>query len=167
MSSGHYCDDCAKAYYNCVCNSAKPYISKIQTEFTGTGRELFEVEKPIVAAFNAKYSTGLVSPRKIDLYDWDDIQTAMCEIIGIDKDMFRDYHKVVGGEYKDFWHVCLEQFIPDNMSNDSIEMMWRHDDPDCFTGDDAWKNLVLNAWNTVYDSIASNTDAGIYVSFSW
>jgi hypothetical protein len=41
---------------------------------------------------------------------WFDIQTTICEKMGIDEKYFRDYHEIVGGEYKDLWHIWLEYF---------------------------------------------------------
>ena len=108
----------------------------------------------------------MIASEKIDLYDWFEIQAKLCEVMGIDEDNFRGYHKVVGGEYKDFWHVCLETIVPDNMNNDTIDKMFSTK-PEWFEGDAAWKNLVLKAWNTVYESLTGPNDPGLYVRFSW
>ena len=45
-----------------------------------------------------------------EYYDWFEIQAAICEEMGIDPDYFRDYHKLVGGDYKDLWHEWLAYF---------------------------------------------------------
>jgi hypothetical protein len=39
--------------------------------------------------------------------------------MGIEEKYFRDYHKLVGGEYKDLWHIWLEYFQSD-VTNDTI-----------------------------------------------
>ena len=54
----------------------------------------------------------------IAYYEWDDIQTEICKEMGIDKKYFRDYHKLIGGDYKDLWHIWLEYF--DEVRNDTI-----------------------------------------------
>jgi hypothetical protein len=54
----------------------------------------------------------------IAYYEWFDIQTEICKEMGIDEKYFRDYHKLIGGEYKDLWHIWLEYF--DEVGNDTI-----------------------------------------------
>jgi hypothetical protein len=49
----------------------------------------------------------------VEYYDWSDIQKEICKEMGIEEEHFRDYHKVVGGEYKDCWHIWLEYFQED------------------------------------------------------
>lgn len=111
----------------------------------------------------------MIEATKIDMYDWFEIQEELCRIMGIDSKYFRDYHQVVGGDYKDFWHVCLDSIVPDHMSNDTIVVMYSCDDAETYKGDDAWKNEVLKAWNKFYNEALGegNTDSGIYVNFSW
>ena len=48
--------------------------------------------------------------REISYYNWSDIQTEVCKEMGIDEEYFRDYHKLVGGKYKDLWHEWLKYF---------------------------------------------------------
>jgi trans-2-enoyl-CoA reductase len=72
--------------------------------------------------------------RKVEYFDWSDIQKEICKEMGIEEQYFRDYHKLVGGEYKDLWHEWLEYFdsVPNNdtiVFNDLGEdlehkMMW-------------------------------------------
>ena len=102
-----------------------------------------------------------------NIYDWFELQAELCKLMGISEDNFRDYHGIVGGDYKDFWHVCLETIVPDNMSNGTIVCLYSTEE-EWFIGDDAWKNLVLVAWNKLYSSIEpSGLDSGILVNFSW
>ena len=61
-----------------------------------------------------------VQGKSIILYDWNDIEKEICNVMGIAEEHFRDYHKVVGGEYKDLWHVALDLVIPNNLRNDTI-----------------------------------------------
>ena len=55
----------------------------------------------------------------VEFYDWSDIQKEICKEMGIKEQYFRDYHKVVGGEYKDLWHIWLEYFDSE-VTNDTI-----------------------------------------------
>ena len=109
-----------------------------------------------------------IASKTVTIYDWRDIRRELCRIMGIAEDKFRDYHEIVGGEYKDFWHVCMDTIVPDHMANGTIVVMWSTD-ADWYEGDQEWKNTVLKAWNTFYDCICgvNHTDPGIYVEFSW
>lgn len=110
-----------------------------------------------------------IKPKIVEMYDWSDIEKELCRIMDIPTDMFRDYHKVVGGKYKDFWHVCLEIIIPEHMANGSIVTMYSCEDAETFfEGEEAWKNKVLIAWNELYATLdKSGIDSGIEVSFFW
>jgi hypothetical protein len=55
----------------------------------------------------------------VEYFDWDDIEKAICAEMGIAKDDFRDYHRVIGGDYKDLWHEWLAHF--DDVTNDTIK----------------------------------------------
>lgn len=55
---------------------------------------------------------------KIEYYNWKDIKLEICKKMGIDPIYFRDYNKLVGGEYKDLWHEWLIYF--DDVKNDTI-----------------------------------------------
>lgn len=103
----------------------------------------------------------------VDVYNWFDIQEYMCEYLGITKDQFRNYHSVVGGEYKDLWHVALETIIPDNMQNDTILEIYTGHFEDLFTGEEDWKNDLLRAWNAVCKELYVKPDDCIFVKFSW
>jgi hypothetical protein len=46
----------------------------------------------------------------IEFYDWFEIQTEICKEMGIEEEYFRDYHKLIGGDYKDLWHEWLNYF---------------------------------------------------------
>ena len=106
--------------------------------------------------------------RQITVYDWFEIQEELCKIMGIPSDLFRDYHSIVGGEYKDFWHVCLADIIPDNMTNGSIVKMYQYYGEYYDDENETWKNKVLWAWNIFYQSVDTDEiDSGIYVEFNW
>lgn len=42
-----------------------------------------------------------------EYYNWTDVQTEICKRLNIEEGFFRNYHKVIGGSYKDIWHVWL------------------------------------------------------------
>lgn len=103
----------------------------------------------------------------VKVYNWASIKELMCQELGISNDLFRDYHKVVRGAYKDCWYVMVDDVIPGNMSNGSIVMMFSHLAYDCYSGDEAWKGSVLKAWNRVYAKLDDGSDSGILVRFCW
>lgn len=88
-------------------------------------------------------------------HNWSDIQTAICEEMGIDEKYFRDYHEIVGGEYKDLWHIWLHYFESEVtngniMSNDLGEMPeykkeWLKED------DKEWAFPFIDAVYSVWD----------------
>lgn len=56
--------------------------------------------------------------KKIKYFEWVDIQREICKEMKIDEKYFRDYHKLIGGDYKDLWHEWMEYF--DEVSKDVI-----------------------------------------------
>lgn len=60
----------------------------------------------------------------LEYYDWSDVEEFLCEEMGIDQKHFRDYRSVVGGSYKDFWHVWIS--ITD-VRNDSYSYVYLED----------------------------------------
>lgn len=49
--------------------------------------------------------------KTIETYNWfTDIQPAICKEMNIEPQYFRDYHKLIGGSYKDLWHEWLHYF---------------------------------------------------------
>jgi hypothetical protein len=59
--------------------------------------------------------------KEIKYFDWIDIQKEICKQMNLDEKYFRDYHKVIGGEYKDLWHEWMNYF--DEVTKDSIVMV--------------------------------------------
>lgn len=111
----------------------------------------------------------MIQGKQTTVYDWFDIQNELCKIMDIPEDKFRDYHEIDGGDYKDFWHVCLDTIVPDHMSNGTTVTMFSVNENFYRGADDQWKNKVLVAWNKLYNEILgpNNTDSGIEVSFDW
>lgn len=103
--------------------------------------------------------------KEIKYFDWIDIQKEICKEMNLDGKYFRDYHKVIGGEYKDLWHEWMEYF--DGVKNDTIvrsdlgecvesKLEWVKED-----GKD-WLEPFVNAVYKVWD------DNGIeYVRYFW
>lgn len=76
------------------------------------------------------------APKQITYYDYfADIQPKLCDYIGIKEEHFRNYHKVVGGEYKDFWHTLLNILRDNFKGNDSYFTMYHQGDTDSNTFD--------------------------------
>jgi len=57
--------------------------------------------------------------KTLEYVEWNDLQKEICDEMGIKMEDFRNYHNVVGGTYKDLWHVWL-WYIDHRMYNDSI-----------------------------------------------
>ena len=117
--------------------------------------------------------------KSIILYDWNDIEKEICKVMGIAEEHFRDYHKVVGGDYKDLWHVALDLIIPDNLSNDTI--LYLHPFEYKLTIDHSEGSVLMNyvkgygewvipfikAYQKVILELNGNSDNGVVVEFSW
>lgn len=56
--------------------------------------------------------------KEIKFFDWKDIQSEICKEMNIDEQYFRDYHKLIGGDYKDLWHEWMNYF--DEVTKDTI-----------------------------------------------
>lgn len=57
--------------------------------------------------------------KKLEYFDWKDIQKEICKEMGIEEVHFRDYNKHIGGLYKDLWHEWITTFDPE-LRNDSV-----------------------------------------------
>jgi hypothetical protein len=65
----------------------------------------------------------MIKSKTLIYYDFSDIEKFICQELGIEQKFFRDYHKVIGGSYKDFWHVWLSLHY-DDIENGSYENLW-------------------------------------------
>lgn len=102
----------------------------------------------------------------VEYFDWFDIEKEICEEMGIEEQYFRDYHKLIGGEYKDLWHIWLEYFesIPNNdtiVFNDLGEEMSSKIEWITIKGDD-WAIPFVEVVYRVWDKF----DIG-YIKYSW
>lgn len=102
----------------------------------------------------------------VEYFDWFDIQKEVCKEMGIEEQYFRDYHKLVGGEYKDLWHFWLEYFdsVPNNdtiVFNDLGETMENKIEWVKIKGDD-WGILFIEAVYKVWDRFEIE-----HIKYSW
>ncbi len=65
----------------------------------------------------------MLKAKVLTYYDFNDIEKFICDELGIEQKFFRDYHKVVGGAYKDFWHVWLSLHY-DEIENGSYQDLY-------------------------------------------
>jgi len=107
---------------------------------------------------------------KTKIYNWFDIQAAICEKMGINENQFRSYHQVVGGNYKDLWHVALATIIPPNMANDTVVTMWpigdQMEDDGYWLEGRPWARPMFEAYDEVMKKLDPKFN-GINVRFSW
>lgn len=52
----------------------------------------------------------MIKSKTISYHNWSDIREEICKEMNIDESHFRDYHKLIGGDYKDLWHEWHEYF---------------------------------------------------------
>ena len=60
-----------------------------------------------------------MNKQTLEYFEWNDIRLEICKEMGIEEQYFRDYQKLVGGDYKDLWHIWMEYF-ESNVTNDTI-----------------------------------------------
>jgi hypothetical protein len=83
-----------------------------------------------------------MNKKNIYYYDWSDIKLEICKEMNIREEDFRDYHKVVGGPYKDLWHEWLKYF-DDEVKNDTIV---RNDLGECIESKISWIRFDNKDW---------------------
>lgn len=122
----------------------------------------------------------MIKGEVITVYNWFDIRDEICKRMGISKQDFRSYHKVVGGEYKDLWHVAIQTVIPDRMSNDTIVKMNMIEDyegnedyycnirkqRDEHREEQPWAAAFFEKYNEVMTELDPEVN-GVHVKFSW
>ena len=47
----------------------------------------------------------MIKKQVLEYFDWDDVERFICDELNIVPAQFCVYHEVVGGDYKDLWHV--------------------------------------------------------------
>jgi len=49
----------------------------------------------------------MLKTKTVKYVEWNNFKEEVCKEMKLDPALFRDYHKVIGGDYKDLWHVWL------------------------------------------------------------
>jgi hypothetical protein len=109
----------------------------------------------------------MVPYQMVKLYDWYDIQDAICAKMGIPEEHFRRLPNPAN-EYRDLWHTALGTVIPDNMRNDICVTMYESSSLEDGDWDDLkdWERPFITAYNEVMRELDPD-EQGILVSFSW
>lgn len=103
----------------------------------------------------------------IKVYSWREIQKEICSKMGIDEKYFRDLHKLIGGDYKDLWHIWLNNIDPE-LSNDTISQVWI--DEELRIDDEKWKDDEGKNWlNAFFEAVKQVFDENdiVWVHYSW
>lgn len=106
----------------------------------------------------------------IKVYNWFDLQKRLCEIMEIEEKYFRNYHDLIGGDYKDFWHVALDYIVPEGMSNDTMVEMWPCEISEEEFEGEPWQFKLIQAWNILFDELREepvDEFQPLNVKFSW
>lgn len=67
-----------------------------------------------------------IQKQTLEYFEWVDVEKYICDELGIETSQFRDYNEVVGGGYKDLWHVWMT-INQDNISNYSYIALYLDD----------------------------------------
>lgn len=112
----------------------------------------------------------MIKGETITVYNWHDIRAEICRVMGIHENQFRDYHRVVGGDYKDLWHVAMDAVVPQQMANGTIVTMYSFESSEEIDslveehGD--WTRPFFVAYHSVMDQLDPEFH-GVEVRFSW
>ncbi len=101
-------------------------------------------------------------------YEWDDIEFFLCAHLGIPDDKFRDYHDLVGGKYKDWWHVWITLNY-DNVSNDSFIAVYKDMILSSLVNDavEEYGDWVLHLKEPLEQLFKTVGEDKIYVHYCW
>lgn len=119
-----------------------------------------------------------ISGKSVIVYDWFDIQREICKEMGIEENQFRRYHHVVGGDYKDLWHVSIRMIIPNQFGNDTIVKIYKDKQPFVLNPDIdwGWNKYIkeegdwvipfIKAYEKVFSELNGDSEE-VYVEFAW
>lgn len=100
-------------------------------------------------------------------YDWDDVEKFLCDSMGIPHDKFRNYHKIVGGSYKDFWHVWLS-IVNNDVINGKQSDVWfdmLYDDEEAMVEEyGEWVRILFPAIEKLHYEV---DDDSITILYNW
>lgn len=105
----------------------------------------------------------------LEYYDWDDVETFLCEAMNFDPKFFRDYHDVVGGDYKDFWHVWLSIHY-DSINNDTYNRSYLDEESLNLIAEDIqekygeWALILIDALRKLREKVGKDE---ITIYYSW
>lgn len=68
----------------------------------------------------------MIKKQVLEYYDWDDVLRFICVELDIFNDQFYEFHRVVGGDYKDLWCVWTTIHYGD-LKNDRYTELYLHD----------------------------------------
>ena len=86
--------------------------------------ELFDkIDNAISEVKNKSTTENIIKVSTLEHVDFNDIEEFICKELGIESKYFRDYHKIIGGKYKDLWHVWMSLNY-DNVSNGTYVTVW-------------------------------------------
>lgn len=98
-------------------------------------------------------------------YFWTDILEELCKEMGITNEQFDKYHEIVGGNYKNFWHLWLELT---EVYNNTTTTFWfddlRHvrNEKVKIYGD--WVNVLFDAIEQVFNEVSEDY---VNIHYSW
>ena len=110
--------------------------------------------------------------KTLEYVEWKDLQKEICEVMGIRMEDFRNYHNVIGGKYKDLWHVWLwyidhrlfnDSIIPTSMG-DILDHEWLKDELESHGFGD-WGIEFLEATQRVFDK--HSDDYSLNIRYYW
>lgn len=105
----------------------------------------------------------MITKQTVEYIDFDDVEKFICDELGIPVEKFRDYHEVIGGDYKDWWHVWMTLNY-DAIDNNSYVRLW----VDIMN----WKGAVkeygewVNVLRPIVDKMFCD-DESLLIYYSW
>lgn len=110
--------------------------------------------------------TYKLTPKTREYYDWDDIQEYICDNMGIETEEFREYHKVVGGKYKDLWHLWMDA-IDYDVRNGSTQLVCLEYERLAYGSSPNNRPEWQYPFFKAVDELAKEVGEEIHVRYSW
>jgi hypothetical protein len=107
--------------------------------------------------------------KTLEYYEWSDIENYLSDQLGIEQRYFRDYHKIVGGRYKDFWHVWLN-IVDENVHNGCYSPVFINIEEDEYLKNELiekygeWSLKLLDAINSLHNQLEEDM---IVILYEW
>ena len=109
----------------------------------------------------------MLKSKILEYYDWFKVQKFLSNAMGFDDEYFHDYHKIVGGDYKNFWHVWLDT-VDNDVHNDCWSTVYLGNNEDWVDyvrekrGD--WVEPLVEALNELQKYVGKDS---IVIYYSW